>query len=104
MTCRLLMNILDQGGPKGVLASGLAIAGKTGTLADRFLESPARERLRGEDGHAQHRDRADRVRQRAAGPGAHLRLHRERRVRERPAAKLQETLGGDLVVYPQGPP
>ena len=38
------------GGPDGLIADGLAIAGKTGTLAGRFLDSPARERLRAKTG------------------------------------------------------
>lgn len=36
LTCGLLQQILDRAGPESVLAAGLAIGGRTGTLTNRF--------------------------------------------------------------------
>jgi D-alanyl-D-alanine carboxypeptidase/D-alanyl-D-alanine-endopeptidase (penicillin-binding protein 4) len=103
VSCRLLMNILDQGGPKGVLASGLAIAGKTGTLADRFLESPARERLRAKTGTLNTVTALTGFVNAQQGPVLTFAYIANGEYVNDQLLKLQETLGGDLVVYPQGP-
>ena len=49
-TCNLLAGILAEDGPDGAIASGLAVAGETGTLADRFDNHPAQGRLRAKTG------------------------------------------------------
>jgi D-alanyl-D-alanine carboxypeptidase/D-alanyl-D-alanine-endopeptidase (penicillin-binding protein 4) len=103
VSCRLIMNILDQGGPKGVLASGLAIAGKTGTLADRFLESPARERLRAKTGTLNTVTALTGFVNAQQGPVLTFAYIANGEYVNDQLLKLQETLGGDLVVYPQGP-
>ncbi len=45
VTCNLIAQVLDAGGGAGTLAAGLAVAGETGTLAERFVGSPAKGRL-----------------------------------------------------------
>lgn len=45
ITCDIIAEVLDDGGSGGSLATGLAVAGETGTLADRFVGSPAQGRL-----------------------------------------------------------
>jgi D-alanyl-D-alanine carboxypeptidase len=98
------MNILDEGGPKGVLAGGLAVAGKTGTLADRFLESPARERLRAKTGTLNTVTALTGFVNAQQGPVLTFAYIANGEYVNDQLLKLQETLGADLVVYPQGPP
>jgi D-alanyl-D-alanine carboxypeptidase/D-alanyl-D-alanine-endopeptidase (penicillin-binding protein 4) len=44
-SCNLLAQALRRTGPTGVIAKGLPIAGKTGTLVDRMIGTPAQGRL-----------------------------------------------------------
>ena len=44
-TCELLREVVDRAGRDSVVADGLAIAGETGTLANRFDDHPAAGRL-----------------------------------------------------------
>ncbi|MEO1063863.1 MAG: D-alanyl-D-alanine carboxypeptidase/D-alanyl-D-alanine-endopeptidase [Actinomycetota bacterium] len=44
-TCELLREVVDRAGRDSILASGLAVAGETGTLANRFADHPAAGRL-----------------------------------------------------------
>jgi serine-type D-Ala-D-Ala carboxypeptidase/endopeptidase (penicillin-binding protein 4) len=50
VTCRALMAVLHAAGPDGVLAAGMAVAGRPGTLAARFAGSSATDRFRGKTG------------------------------------------------------
>ena len=49
-TCNLFAGILAADGPDGTIADGLAVAGETGTLADRFDGHPAAGRLKAKTG------------------------------------------------------
>lgn len=49
-TCDLLDRTLAADGPDGPIARGLAVAGRTGTLRDRFRRSPAAEVTRAKTG------------------------------------------------------
>lgn len=46
LTCSVVMELLERSGPDSVLAGGFAVAGRTGTLADRLRSSPATGRVR----------------------------------------------------------
>lgn len=50
VTCSLLVEALNRAGPAGLIAAGLPVAGMTGTLATRFLDTPAVGRLRAKTG------------------------------------------------------
>ncbi|CAN5776160.1 D-alanyl-D-alanine carboxypeptidase/D-alanyl-D-alanine-endopeptidase [soil metagenome] len=50
LTCTLLQELLELAGPDSMLAAGLPVAGRTGTLAERFVGTAAEERLRAKTG------------------------------------------------------
>jgi D-alanyl-D-alanine carboxypeptidase/D-alanyl-D-alanine-endopeptidase (penicillin-binding protein 4) len=50
VTCGLLHQVLADAGPRSDLVRGLAIAGRTGTLAATFNDTPAEGRLRAKTG------------------------------------------------------
>jgi D-alanyl-D-alanine carboxypeptidase/D-alanyl-D-alanine-endopeptidase (penicillin-binding protein 4) len=50
VTCQLLVSMLDRVGPESDLARGLAVAGESGTLAQRFVGTPVAGKLRAKTG------------------------------------------------------
>jgi len=50
LTCGVLIDVLGLGGPDSAVANGLAVAGETGSLAGRFVDSAAAGRLRAKTG------------------------------------------------------
>ena len=50
LTCTQVIQILEIGGPEGTLASYLPVAGVSGTLRGRFVDSPAAGRVRAKTG------------------------------------------------------
>jgi D-alanyl-D-alanine carboxypeptidase/D-alanyl-D-alanine-endopeptidase (penicillin-binding protein 4) len=50
VTCSLLLADLERAGPAGVVAQGLPVAGRTGTLQMRMVGTPAAGRLRAKTG------------------------------------------------------
>ena len=50
LTCRQVTDVLEIGGSDGLLASYLPVAGESGTLRDRFVDSTAAGRVRAKTG------------------------------------------------------
>lgn len=102
-SCRLLMGVLDRGGPDSLIADSLAVAGKTGTLADRFVDSPAKERLRAKTGTLNQVTALTGFVESTQGATLTF-AYVANGVYVNPGLlKLQEAMGGDLVTYPEGP-
>ena len=62
VSCRLLMNILDQGGPDGLVADGLADRRQDRHAGRAVPRQPGSRAPAGQDRHAQHGHRARRLR------------------------------------------
>jgi D-alanyl-D-alanine carboxypeptidase/D-alanyl-D-alanine-endopeptidase (penicillin-binding protein 4) len=50
LTCGFLAALLHRIGSHGPIASGLAVAGESGTLRDRFTQAPTKGRIRAKTG------------------------------------------------------
>ncbi len=103
-TCRLLTALLDRAGRRSPIGDALPVAGKTGTLVNRFLASPGKGRLRAKTGTLNNATAlsgfVDTV------PGATLTfsyIATGQPVNEA-LLQIQEVLGAALVGYPEGPP
>lgn len=110
-SCALLMAALEPGGPSGTVASGFPVAARTGTLARRFVGSPAAGRLRAKTGSLENvagltgyvsPTGGD------GGKGADGELGFALLANDLPGdtagRSLQEQLGALLARYPQAPP
>ncbi|MBK5222331.1 MAG: D-alanyl-D-alanine carboxypeptidase/D-alanyl-D-alanine-endopeptidase [Acidimicrobiia bacterium] len=53
-TCRGLTQVLDLAGPDSPLVDGLAVAGRSGTLRERMVGTPAADNLRAKTGSLRH--------------------------------------------------
>lgn len=101
-SCNLFAAILDTSGRDGQIGAGLAIAGETGTLADRFEGHPAEGKLRAKTGFL------DGVVGLSGWMGEDLVFSFLANglpvPSERPAEAAQERLGAILATYPEAPP
>ncbi len=50
LTCALIEHLLAQAGPTSAVGEGLAVAGRSGTLRDRFVDPPVEGRLSAKTG------------------------------------------------------
>lgn len=103
LTCGLLENLLEETGATSTIADGLAVAGETGTLRNRFGGTPVQGRMRAKTGT---------LNQTTALAGF-VTTEQERELVFAYVAnddfitgeiiRLQDELGAALVDYPQGP-
>ncbi len=103
-SCTLLMEVLDRAGPRSALADGLAVAGETGTLAQRFDDSAAKGRLRGKTGTLLDVTALAGFANARQGPVLTFAYVANGAEVTEALLELQEALGENLVAYPQGPP
>lgn len=105
LSCALLMDALDLAGRGGAVTAGFAVAGQTGTLAQRFKGSPAEGRLRAKTGSLNF----------VAGLVGFVDAADDRSLefalianglsdRTRAGRLLQERVGAILATYPKAPP
>ena len=109
-SCALIMAAMDVDGPEGALATGFPVAGRDGTLAQRFRGNPAAGRLRAKtgalDGVVGLSGYVEPVEQ--PGTDARSPLRFSLLVNELPrdalGRSLQEQVGAILARYPEAPP
>ncbi len=104
VSCRLLMNLLDRNGPDGVIANGLAVARETGTLAQRFVDTPAEGRLEAKTGTLNTVTALAGFAHATQGPTLTFAYIANGEYVNPDLLELQETMGVHLVAYPAGPP
>jgi D-alanyl-D-alanine carboxypeptidase/D-alanyl-D-alanine-endopeptidase (penicillin-binding protein 4) len=105
-SCNLFARILGADGPDGPIAKGLAVAGETGTLSDRFEGHPAEGRLRAKTGFLDGVvGLSGFVEPTRGDPLLFSFLANDLPVpTERPGYAAQERLGAVLATYPEAPP
>jgi serine-type D-Ala-D-Ala carboxypeptidase/endopeptidase (penicillin-binding protein 4) len=103
-TCNLLLRAVEAGGPSGPVSAGLPVAGRSGTLAQRFYGNPAAGRLRAKTGSLDNVSGLAGYVDPALG-GEHLAFALLANDIPSDAAgrALQEQVGAVLARYPQGP-
>jgi D-alanyl-D-alanine carboxypeptidase/D-alanyl-D-alanine-endopeptidase (penicillin-binding protein 4) len=104
ISCRLLGGVLDRAGSESAIALALPIAGETGTLAKRFLDSPARGRLHGKTGTLNDVTALAGFVDTTQGPTLTFAYVANGRSPSTAFVKLQEEMAAVLIRYPEGPP
>jgi len=104
ISCRLLSGVLDRAGFESDIGQGLPVAGETGTLAKRFLQSPAKGRLHGKTGTLNNVTALAGFVETTQGPTLTFSYVANGRPVTDGLLKLQEDLGAVLLRYPEGPP
>lgn len=105
LSCMLLMDALDLAGPAGAVSAGFPVAGRTGTLVDRFKGNPAEGKLRAKTGSLNFvAGLAGFVDSAGAGTLEFAMLANDLPDRVASGRTLQERIGAALSRYPDTPP
>jgi D-alanyl-D-alanine carboxypeptidase/D-alanyl-D-alanine-endopeptidase (penicillin-binding protein 4) len=105
VSCTLLMDALDLAGPNGAVSAGFPVAGRSGTLVDRFKGNPAEGKLRAKTGSLNFvAGLAGFVESAGAGTLEFAMLANGLPDRTASGRALQERVGAALSLYPQTPP
>ncbi len=106
ITCQALVELLGASGPDSELADSLAIAGRRGSLAGRFTETPAAGQVWAKTGTLRGvKALSGFVRSTAEeGGGLAFAYIVNGEVVDDSPLVIQETLVSELVTYPAGPP
>ncbi|MBA2751792.1 MAG: D-alanyl-D-alanine carboxypeptidase, partial [Actinobacteria bacterium] len=103
-TCNLLLAAVEAGGPTGPLATGFSVAGRNGTLAQRFAANPAAGRLRAKTGSLDNvTGLTGYLDQAGGGQPLSFALLANDIPNDGIGRALQEQVGAVLARYPQGP-
>ena len=103
-TCNLLLGAVEAGGATGPMAAGFPVAGRTGTLAQRFAGNPAAGRLRAKTGSLDNvTGLAGYVDSASGSPPLAFALLANGVPSDAAGRVLQEQVGAVLARYPQGP-
>ena len=105
LSCTLLMEALDLAGPDGAVSAGFPVAGRSGTLVDRFKGNPAEGKLRAKTGSLNFvAGLAGFVESTGAGTLEFAMLANGLPDRLASGRSLQERVGAALSRYPEAPP
>ncbi len=103
-TCSLLVRAVEAGGPSGPVAAGFPVAGRSGTLAQRFFGNPAAGRVRAKTGSLDNVSGLTGYVDPAGSGGAlSFALLANDVPNDGQGRALQEQVGAALARYPQGP-
>ncbi len=103
LTCRFLVALLEEAGPESALASGLAVAGESGTLAER-MQGAAEGRIRAKTGSLRETSALSGFAEPLAGDDLVFAYVANAEEVPESVLGLQELLASVLVRYPEGPP
>ncbi|MDQ3641870.1 MAG: D-alanyl-D-alanine carboxypeptidase/D-alanyl-D-alanine-endopeptidase [Actinomycetota bacterium] len=104
VTCSLLTGAVELGGPSGPVAAGFPVAGRSGTLAQRFSGNPAAGRLRAKTGSLDGvTGLTGYVDSASGGRPLSFALLANDIANDGQGRALQEQIGAALARYPQGP-
>jgi D-alanyl-D-alanine carboxypeptidase/D-alanyl-D-alanine-endopeptidase (penicillin-binding protein 4) len=105
LTCAVILAVLDHAGPTGLVAAGLPVAGRTGTLAAAFHGNPAEGHLRAKTGTLTGAKALSGFVDSADG-ARHISFSYVQNSANAEAASLPiwDALGRVLTAYPQAPP
>lgn len=102
-TCRLLTAATGRAGPESELVAGFPVAGRTGTLAERFVNTPLTGRLRAKTGSLDGVVGLVGYVQSAAGRSVLFSLLANELPRDAVGRTLQERVGTIVAAYPDAP-
>jgi D-alanyl-D-alanine carboxypeptidase/D-alanyl-D-alanine-endopeptidase (penicillin-binding protein 4) len=103
VTCAMLTGILDRSGRHGIIAAGLPVGGTSGTLSDRFTDPAVKGRIHAKTGTLTSVSALTGFVDTTQGPSLTFSYIASGRTVDNALLKIQDTLGADLVQYPQGP-
>lgn len=103
-TCAALLGALAAAGPVGPVADGLAVAGRSGTLATRFRAGPAAGRLRAKTGSLDGVAALSGFAEAADGSTLTFAFVANGVASDAAGVAAWERLGTALATYPQAPP
>ena len=107
LTCDLLAAVLDRVGSSSTIAAALPVAGRSGTLAERFIGSPAAGRIRAKTGSLRNTRAlagfADAGRAADSRTLTFAYIANQTNLNTEANLKVQDQLGVGLALYPQAP-
>jgi D-alanyl-D-alanine carboxypeptidase/D-alanyl-D-alanine-endopeptidase (penicillin-binding protein 4) len=104
VTCDLLIALLERAGEDSDLAAGLAVAGQSGTLVERFLDTFVSGRLRAKSGFLDESTALSGFVDTLTGIDVLFAYVANGADLDADDVDLQEQLANALVRYPEGPP
>jgi D-alanyl-D-alanine carboxypeptidase/D-alanyl-D-alanine-endopeptidase (penicillin-binding protein 4) len=107
LTCAFLVALLDRNGPTSPVAKALPVAGKSGTLAERFLNTIATGRIRAKTGSLRNSRALAGFADAGKGTDVHTLtfayIANQTNLNTDANLKVQDQLGVGLASYPQAP-
>jgi D-alanyl-D-alanine carboxypeptidase/D-alanyl-D-alanine-endopeptidase (penicillin-binding protein 4) len=104
VTCTVLAGVLNKSGPSGLLGQSLSVAGRDGTLADRFTNPTVKGKLRAKTGSLNFVSALSGFADTASGTDLTFVYVANGRTYSNALLAIQDILAAGLVKYPDGVP